>query len=421
MSALEPHLFRHEWARLVAALVRIFGVGNLALAEDVAQETLFRAMSVWSQSGVPEAPSAWLTTVAKRLAIDELRRTRRQASVAPELARFLESEWTRAGTIDESFAEKPLHDDELRVMFSLAQPRLPEPSKLALILRISCGFGDGEIAAALMTSEAAISKRLTRAKEVVRGSRSLFDLSDADLPARLASVRRAIYLLFNEGYHGACAETVVRAELCAEALRLVGILAQHPLTGTPETLALAALLHLHAARLPARVDETGAPMPFSEQPRERWDESLLSRGLTLLTKASRGDTLSAFHVEAAIAAVHATAPSASATAWSQIVALYDTLAQLSPSPIVALNRAIAVAEAEGPARGMQELAALDADALKDYVFYHAALGEVSARTGARAAAAAHLARAIELARSPQERAFLEKRRASALAAAEDAK
>jgi RNA polymerase sigma-70 factor (ECF subfamily) len=406
VNPLDPHLFRHEWARLVAALVRVFGVHNLELAEDVAQETLFRAMNVWKQAGVPDHPSAWLTTVAKRRVIDELRRARKQAIAAPEVARFLESEWTRVGTVDELFAEQPWHDDELRVMFSLAQPRLPEASQLALVLQLSCGFSEAEIAAALMTSTAAVTKRLQRAKEVVRGSRSLYELADADLPERLASVQRAIYLLFNEGYHGASPEAVVRADLCAEALRLAGLLANHPRTGTTETLALAALLHLHAARLPARLDEHGEPVPFSEQPRDRWDESLISRGLALLGEASCGDTLTPFHIEAAIAAVHATAASTATTPWPQIVGLYDTLLRLAPSPIVGLNRAIAVAEAAGPERGLAELAALDARALESYVFYHAALGQLSARAGDRTAAELHFARAIQLARSPMEAAFL---------------
>lgn len=409
--ALDPHFFRHEWARLVAVLVRVFGVRNLALAEDVAQETLWRAMESWKLGGVPERPSAWLATVAKRRAIDELRRARTERLAAPELARFLESEWTRVATVDEVFAPQPLHDDELRMMFSLAQPRLPEASQLALVLQLSCGFSEAEIAAALLDSPVAIAKRLQRAKHVVRGSRSLYELGDADLPRRLTSILRALYLLFNEGYHGTSPAAVVRMDLCHEALRLVGLLEAHPTTRTRETLALAALLHLHAARLPARLDDHGEPLPFFEQPRDRWDRAFIERGLALLDEASHGDVLTPFHVEAALAACHATAPSPEATPWAQIVALYDTLLRLSPSPIVGLNRAIAVAEAEGPERGLAELRTLDRSALDGYVFYHAALGQLSARAGDQAAAAHHFAHALRLARSPAERAYLEKRAA----------
>jgi RNA polymerase sigma factor (sigma-70 family) len=410
VTLLDPHFFRHEWARLVAALVRVFGVRNLELAEDVAQETLFRAMELWKQSGVPDHPSAWLTTVAKRRAIDELRRSRKQALAAPELARFLESEWTRTPVVDDVFAPQPLRDDELRVMFSLAQPRLPEASQIALVLQVSCGFGDVEIAAAFLTTPAAISKRLQRAKEVVKGSRSLYELTAEDLPARLDTVQRAIYLLFNEGYHGACADSVVRVDLCREALRLALLLAEHPSTRTPTTLALAALLHLHGARLPARLDAFGELRPWDEQDRRAWDVELVQQGLALLDAASTGDALSTFHVEAGIAALHATAPSAAATPWREIVALYDTLLRLAPSPIVALNRAIALAELAGPERG---LAAIDAiEGLDEYVFFHAAKGELSARAGDFASASAHFARGIEVARNDAERKYLERTRAA---------
>ena len=410
MSQLDPHFFRHEWARLVAALVRVFGVHNLELAEDVAQETLSRAMELWKQSGVPDRPSAWLTTVAKRRAIDELRRARKQALAAPELARFLESEWTRVPVIDELFASQALRDDELRVMFSLSQPRLPQASQIALVLQLSCGFSEAEIAAAFLTTPAAIAKRLQRAKEVVKGSRSLYELGADDLPARLETVQQAIYLLFNEGYHGACADAVVREDLCREALRLALLLAEHPSTRTPTTLALAANLHLHAARLPARLDAFGELRSWDEQDRRAWDGELVGRGLALLEQAATGDELSRFHVEAGIAALHATATTAAATPWKEIVALYDTLLRLAPSPVVALNRAIALAELEGPARGLQAIDAIEG--LEAYVFFHAAKGELSARAGDMASARAHFACGISVARNAAERKFLERRAAA---------
>jgi len=408
-GALDPHFFRHEWARLLAVLVRVFGVHNLALAEDVAQQTLWRAMEVWKQSGVPENPSAWLSTVAKRAAIDELRRERAHARAAPELARYLESEWTRVPTVDELFSPQPLHDDELRVMFSLAQPRLPEASQVALVLQLSCGFSVEEVAAAFLDTPVAMRKRLQRARRAIDGSRSLYVLTESDLPARLASVQRAVYLLFNEGYHGACPETAVREDLCREALRLAGLLAAHPATRAPSSIALAALLHLHAARLPARRDADGALLPWSEQRRELWDRALVARGLALLDESSTGDELSTFHVEAAIAACHATAATPEDTPWDRIVGLYDTLARLAPSPVVALSRAIAVAHRDGPERGLRELRALPAAELEGYVFYQAALGETSARAGKRREAREHWEAALRLARSPMEREFFERR------------
>jgi RNA polymerase sigma-70 factor (ECF subfamily) len=408
VNALDPHFFRHEWARLVAVLVRVFGTSNLALAEDVAQDALFRAMQAWPIEGTPESPSAWLTAVAKRRAIDELRKARTHALAAPELARMLDSEWTRSGTVDELFAPKPLRDDELRMMFWLAQPRLPEASQVALVLQLCSGFGETEIAAAFLTTPAAIAKRLQRAKAVVMKSAAPRELGEAELGARLDVVHRAIYLLFNEGYHGACSEAVLRTDLCREALRLVLLLVDHPATRTGPTLALAALLHLHAARLPSRLDENGELLPLSEQRRDSWDAQLVARGLELLDRSSQGDAC-AFHLEAAIAACHATARSFDETPWASIVRLYDALSALAPSPVVALSRAIAIAQLHGPERGLVELAALDCEELRGYVFYHAALADLSARVSDTTAARAHYERAVALARNPSERTFLERR------------
>src|SRR5579864_7891822 len=219
---MEPgdHLFRHEAGRLVATVTRIFGVHNLALAEDVVQDAFCRALEVWKFRGVPENPSAWLMVTAKNRALDVLRRERTARTFAPELSRFLESEWTLTPTVEESFAPQAIKDDQLRMMFSCCHPRLPEEAQVALVLHILCGFGVSEVAAAFFSTDAAIHKRISRAKKVLAKSKRLFDLTDADFAARLSAVHRALYLLFNEGYHGASAESVVRVELCREALRL---------------------------------------------------------------------------------------------------------------------------------------------------------------------------------------------------------
>jgi RNA polymerase sigma-70 factor (ECF subfamily) len=416
-QALDPHFFRHEWGRLLAVLVRVFGVHNLPLAEDVVQDTLWRAMQVWQQNGPPAEPSAWLTAVAKRRAIDELRRERTRRMAAPELGRLLESEWTRVPAVEELFSAPAVRDDELRMMFSLAQPRLPEVSRVGLVLHALCGFSEEEVAAAFLTSKEAMSKRLQRAKSTVVESRSLFELTDADLPARLESVQSALYLLFNEGYHGASAEAAIRADLCNEAMRLADLLARHPLTGLPSTLALAALMKLHAARLPSRIDAAGELLPFQEQDRKKWDGALIREGLELLEQSAVGEALSPFHVEAAIASCHVTARTADETPWKEIVRLYDTLLSLRPSPVVALSRAIAIGKSEGPARG---LAALDeiagADLLEGYPFYAAARGDFSLALGRASEAVRYFTVAMKAARNPSERAFLERR----LLAAEDA-
>ena len=407
---LSDHLFRRESGRMVAALTRVFGIHNLALAEDVVQDAFCRAMEVWPFRGLPENPSAWLMATAKNRAIDVLRRERTARTFAPELGRLLESEWTLVPIVDEILAGSGLDDDLLRMMFSCCHPRLREDAQVALVLHILCGFSSHEIAAAFFSTEAATYKRIERAKKVLAGSKHLFDLKAADFAARLSAVQRALYLLFNEGYHGASAESAVRAELCQEALRLVTLLVGHPLTATSSSFALAALLHLHASRLPARVDAAGNLSALFDQDRSRWDSQLVAKGLCLLNQSATGSEVTEYHVEAAIAAVHANASRAEETDWKEIVGLYDTLMGLRHSPVVALNRAIAVAQSEGAERGLEEIQAIaGAEYLEDYPFYYAALGELEQRCNRRQRAREHFQAALVRARNPMEQRFLQQR------------
>jgi predicted RNA polymerase sigma factor len=407
---LNEHLFRHESGRMVAALTRIFGVHNLTLAEDVVQDAFCRALEVWKVRGLPENPSAWLMATAKNRALDVLRRQRTARTFAPELGRLLESEWTIAPVVEEAFAAPAIRDEQLRMMFSCCHPRLAEPVQVALVLNILCGFGAGEIASAFLAGRAAMEKRIARGKRVLASSRRLFDLGEAEFSSRLSAVRRALYLLFNEGYHGASARSAVRAELCQEAMRLTALLREHAPAATPETTALAALMSLHAARLPARLDSADDLRPLLDQDRSRWDARLIQEGLALLERSATGDELTVYHVEAAIAAAHAAAPSVEETDWEQVVSLYDRLMAIAPSPVVALNRAIAIAERDGAAAGLDALRAiLDRDRLHRYPFYAAALGELERRCGHHDAAARHFQAAAEVARTPAERRFLERR------------
>jgi RNA polymerase sigma-70 factor (ECF subfamily) len=410
---MEPseHLFRREAGRMVATLTRIFGVHNLALAEDVVQDAFCRALEVWKFRGVPENPSAWLMATAKNRALDVLRRERTARTFAPELGRLLESEWTLAPTIEEQFNEHAIKDDQLRMMFSCCHPRLREDAQVALMLHILCGFTVDEIAAAFVSSHAAIEKRITRAKKVLAKSKKLFNVAAAkEFSARLPAVQRALYLLFNEGYHGASAETPVRAELCREAMRLTALLLDHRFGQTPATYALYALMCLDAARLPARVDASGNLISLLEQDRSQWDQGLVSEGLKLLELSATGPELSEYHVEAAIASIHASSQRIQDTDWETIVSLYDALMTIHPSPIVALNRAIAVAQKEGPERGLEEIRAInDQDRLSDYPFYAAAMGELEMRRGRSEIAREHFQAALEVARNPMERQFLDRR------------
>jgi RNA polymerase sigma factor (sigma-70 family) len=402
---LDERLFRHEAGRMVAALTRLLGVHNLALAEDVVQEAFCRAADVWKFRGVPENPSAWLMATAKNCALDALRRERTARTFAPELKRHLQSEWTLAPVVEEFFAADAIRDDLLRMMFTCCHPRLPEAAQIALILHVLCGFGVGEVAAALMSSRDAVEKRLSRGKQVLAGSKRLFDVAMAgEFDARVPAVRRALYLLFNEGYHGASPQAAVRAELCREAMRLTALLLDHPQACKPATHALAALMALDAARLPARIDASCDLIQFFEQDRSQWDRRLIAEGLRLLSLAANGGEVSSYHLEAAVAAVHARAANSEDTDWAEIVWLYDMLMAVRPGPVVALNRAIAVAEKEGPGRGLEEIGAIDrSDRLAAYPFFPAALGELELRRGDRAAARGHFQTALALARSPAER------------------
>ena len=395
---------------MVAALTRVFGVHNLALAEDVVQDAFCRALEVWKFRGPPENPSAWLMATAKNRALDLLRRERTARTREPELRALLESEWTLRPAVEEIFAMHAIKDDQLRMMFSCCEPELPETAQVALVLHLLCGFSVGEIASAFLSSDAAMEKRLWRAKKALADSTSLFEFSgDEDVLARLASVQRALYLLFNEGYHGA-GESVVRVELCREAMRLAALLCEHSRAATPASYALSALMHLHAARLPARVAPDGHLSSLLAQDRSLWDRELVDQGLRLLDLSATGSELTEYHVEAGIAAIHASARTAEETNWAEIVALYDTLLTIRPSPVVALNRAIAVAQAEGSERGLTEIRAIaGVDRLADYPFYFAALGELELRLARHDIAREQFRAAAALARNAMEREFFEQR------------
>ena len=400
---------------MVSVLTRIFGLHNLALAEDVVQEAFCRAMEVWRFRGVPENPSAWLMATAKNCALDALRRERIARTFAPEVERMFMREWTLSPTsVEVLFAATEIKDDLLRMMFSCCHPRLPEEAQVALILHILCGFTVDEIAAAFVSTHSAIEKRITRAKKVLAQSKRLFDIASLeDFRTRLPAVHQALYLLFNEGHHGASPEAAVRTELCHEAMRLAVLLLDHPVGATPETYALSALMCLNAARLPARVDAAGHLASLVDQDRSLWDQKFMGEGLSLLELSATGSEVTEFHVEAAIASVHAMAPKTAETDWAKIISLYDTLLTIRPSPVVALNRAIAIAQRDGPECGLREICAIgDRDRLTNYPFYFAALGELELGVGKRESARVRFLEARALARNKMERQFLDQRLAA---------
>jgi RNA polymerase sigma-70 factor (ECF subfamily) len=409
---LVDHLFRHESGKMVSYLTRIVGLGRLDLAEDVVQDTLCRALETWPVDGLPDNPSAWLMRVARNRAIDILRRDDQFRYFTPELTYLLKLREDLP--INAPSFEKEIQDDQLRMMFSCCHPELSTEAQVTLILKTLCGFSVSEIAHALLAGEDAIEKRLGRARKLFRSLGPFVEVADAsEMRARMDAVYQAIYLLFNEGYHGSRPERAglpIHEDLCMEAIRLALLLSDHPEEGKPRTYALVALLCFHAARLPGRKDDDGALIQLELQDRSRWDQDLIGRGFHFLEKSSVGNELSEYHLESAIAALHCAAPTYGETEWGKILELYDLLYQLKPTPIVALNRAIALGQAMGPEEGLAELNKIpDPARLKDYPFYPAAQGEFHLLAGRLEEAAKGFEKAAKLARSQSETDFFERK------------
>ena len=403
---LVEHFFRHETGRLHGALIRLVGVHNLTLAEDVAQEALLRAMRTWSMGGVPPNPSAWITRVAMNLAKDALRHQRMSSHKEPAITTHIEltSAMPAAGG-DEAHE---IRDDTLRLMFVCCHPSLSPDAQVVLALKMLCGFSTAEIARAFFSSEAAIEKQLTRTKQRIRDANILYEIPPgAELAARLDGVLAALYLLFNEGYKASAGEHLLREELCHEALRLMTLLLEHPAGAAPRAHALLALMLLTAARFPARLDAQGDLLRLDDQDRSKWDQALIGRGLMALAQAAQGAELSEYHLQAGIAAIHCMAPDYESTDWSRILRHYDELNRIKPSPVVALNRAVAVAHVHGPQAGLNAIAAIpQRDRLESHYLLHAVLGELHWRMKNDRAAAESFRRALKLANVGPEQLYL---------------
>ena len=410
VSQLVEHLFRHESAKMVATLTRIFGIEHLNLAEDVVQEALGRALQTWPYRGIPENPSAWIMRASRNLALDVIRREKVFRGKEPEIARLIEAggSSTPEAAI---FSENEITDDRLRMMFVCCHPVIPSEAQVALTLKTLCGFSVSEISRAFLTTEAAIAKRLTRAKQKIQETRVPFEIPVGDeLARRLQSVLQSLYLLFNEGYKASAGDKLVREELCHEAIRLTELLAQHRAGNQPKTHALLALMLLNAARLAARQDLEGNLRRLEEQDRTHWDQAMIERGMSHLRESASGDSMSEYHLQAGIAACHATAKDYEATDWGRILSLYDRLMEFDDSPVVALNRAVAVGSVHGPKAGLEAVAAIrDSRKLSSYYLLYAVIGEFEFRLNHRQPAVEQLRKAFELAETKSERAFLLKR------------
>lgn len=409
VSQTVEHLFRHESGKMVAILTGIFGIENLSLAEDVVQEALVRALQTWPFYGVPKNPAAWIMRASRNLALDVVRRQKVFRDKEPEIIRLTDQESPAPDAA--IFPEQEIADDTLRMIFVCCHPSIPAEAQVALALKIICRFSPAEIAKAFLTTEAAIAKRLTRAKQKIREAKIPFEIpAGKELEQRLDGVLQSLYLLFNEGYKASSGNSLIREELCQEAIRLTGLLAEHPDGNQPRTHALLALMLLNTARLPTRMDDEGNLLRLQEQERTRWHQPTIARGLFHLARSAAGDEISEYHLQAGIAACHCAAKDYASTDWPQILSLYNRLIEFDDSPVIALNRAVALAEVRGPQAGIEAVNAIqNLHSLESYYLLHAVLGEFESRLNHAQAAAGHFRKSLQLAEIKSEQAFLAKR------------
>ena len=410
------HLFRHEGAKMVATLTGIFGVEHLNLAEDVVQEALARALQTWPFYGVPENPAAWIMRASRNLALDVVRRQKSFRDKEAEIVRRMDR--SEAPPDETVLLDQEISDDRLRMMFVCCHPVVPAEAQVALALNTLCGFSVTEISRAFLTTDAAIAKRLTRAKQKIRDAKVPFEIPvGEELARRLDAVLTSLYLLFNEGYKASSGEKLVREEVCQEAIRLTGLLVAHPAGNRPAAHALMALMLLNSARIPARVDDEGNLLRLQEQDRSKWDQRMIARGMFHFAQSAAGDELTEYHLQAGIAACHSAARDYESTEWAQILSLYDRLMELDNSPVVALNRAIVVANIHGPQAGLDAVKAIEGlDKLESYYLLYAALGEFEERLNHLPAAAEYFQKAMDLAELKSEKEFLSKRLQAAASA-----
>lgn len=399
--------FRLEAGRMVSTLTRIFGLDNIDLAEDVVQDAMLKALQHWSYGNVPTNPSAWIMQVAKNRALDILRKRTLIRNKETDLEDVLSQ--SQDQTFDEAlFASEEVKDDQLRMIFACCHPILSTESQIGLTLKTLCGLSVPEIARSFLAKEETIAKRLTRARQTLSDGRVPFEIpAGLELSRRLDSVLQVLYLLFNEGYNASHGRELIRWDLSAEALRLSELLLAHPACNTPKSNALHALMLLQASRFPARLGDQGNILLLQDQDRSRWNRTMIEWGLFYLNQSAEGTEISDFHLQAGIAACHCCADSYETTDWKKILSLYDLLIANNDSPVIALNRAVAVSKVLGPAAGLASVAGMqNSRSLESYYLMHSVLAEFELELGNFQVAATHLRKALDLTTLDSEQTFL---------------
>lgn len=398
ITRLVDHLFRHEAGKITAVLIGVFGPQNIELAEDVVQDSLIKALEQWQYRGIPDNPSAWLYKVAKNKALNIINREGYQRKYESAVSHLLTFEPSIESSLDHLFSEQEIQDDQLRMIFTCCHPAISPDSQIALSLKTLCGFSIPEIAKAFLTTEENINRRLKRARQTIRDTNIAFEVPHgSELTKRLNTVLETIYLLFNEGYSASKGNEIIRYELCEEAIRLTQIIiADKAIEHKGPVHALLALMLINTSRFKARQDLEGNLLTLEEQDRSQWDKQMIGIGLRHLMEATNNESITIYHILAAIAAQYSISPSYGSTDWKRILSLYDSLVQLDSSPVVLLNRAIVLAKVDDPKQGLLELEKLkDIPAFRSYHLFYSTQAEFFIQEGDYGKAILSLEQAIQ--------------------------
>ncbi len=404
-KALAEHFFRQEYAKMVSVITRYFGLDKVNMAEDIVQDTLAEAISHWEFNGIPQNPEAWLYTVAKNKALNLLKRDQYLLQYKNQVETMDQS------SVDTIFSDERIADDQLRMMFACCHPAISQESQVSLMLKTLCGLGIGEIASAFLTSNETINKRLVRARKTLKSEEVSFELPDSTrLEERLDTVLKTIFLLFNEGYSASKGDRLIKYELCLEAIRLTELIVNHrDFAEFSAPSALLSLMLLNASRFEARVDQEGNFVRMVHQDRSLWNQALISRGLRHMQKINAAQEIGLYHILATISAYHSTAKTYASTDWPAILNMYDALASFDKSPLVQLNRAIALARVRGPEEAIGTLLDLEKEIPASYHLFHSTLADLYVETGEFSEAIIRLEKALQYVKVDSEVEIIRKR------------